>query len=255
MNCFTHDIEYGRELLAKSKKIVAFCGAGISTESGLADFRSKGGLWDRYRIISYQEFLESHDNRVEYWKMRRELIPNLLKANPNSAHHALARLEHEGKLQCVITQNIDGLHQAAGNKQVIELHGTNLTASCLNCNSKWPIEIIQERLELGNLDPHCEQCNGLIKPDTISFGQSMPVKAMELAYQAAANCDLFLMIGSSLEVQPANQFPQIAYQNGAHLIFVNKTTTVYDHLADLKFIENAGETMSALIKPLPPLEQ
>ena len=252
MNCFTPDIESGRELLAKSKNIVAFCGAGISTESGLADFRSKGGLWDRYRIITYQEFLESHDNRVEYWTMRRELIPNLLKANPNAAHHALAQLEHEGKLQCVITQNIDGLHQVAGNKHVIELHGTNLTASCLNCNTQWAIETIQERLELGDLDPHCKQCNGLIKPDTISFGQSMPVKAMDLAYQAAANCDLFLMIGSSLEVQPANQFPQIAYQNGAHLIFVNKTPTIFDHLADLSFIANASETMSALIKPLAP---
>lgn len=255
MNCFTPDIKYGREVLAKSKNIVAFCDAGISTESGLADFRSKGGLWDRYRIVTYQEFLESHDNRVEYWKMRRELIPNLLKANPNSAHHALARLEHEGKLQCVITQNIDGLHQAAGNKHVIELHGTNLTASCLNCNTQWSIEIIQERLEFGDLDPHCEQCNGLIKPDTISFGQSMPVKAMDLAYQATAKCDLFLMIGSSLEVQPANQFPQVAYQNGAHLIFLNKTATAYDHLADLRFIADASETMSALIKPFPPSKQ
>ena len=236
------------ELIKQSSRIVAFSGAGISTESGLADFRSKGGLWDRYRIVTYQEFLASHENRVEYWSMRRELIPGLLKARPNAAHLALAQLEGEGRLHTVITQNIDGLHQAAGNTNVIELHGTNMTASCLSCARQWPIAEIQLRLEDDNLDPLCHSCEGLIKPDTVSFGQSMPVEAMERAYQAASSCDLLLMIGSSLEVQPANQFPLIAHQTGAKLIFINKTPTAYDHLAEFCFNDSAGEIMQKIIR-------
>lgn len=239
-------IHSARELVKKADKIVAFSGAGISTESGLEDFRSPGGLWDRYRIVTFQDFLTSHEHRVEYWSMRRELIPGLLAARPNPAHHALARLEEQSKLKSVITQNIDGLHQAAGSQKVIELHGTNVTASCLSCSKQWAIAAIQQLLEADNLDPHCDECNGLIKPDTVSFGQSMPVEAMELAYQACANCDLFLMIGSSLEVQPANQFPLIAHQAGARLIFINRTATDYDHLADVCFSESAGKVMTIL---------
>ncbi len=246
MNTDTQQIQQARILTKNSSRIVAFSGAGVSTESGLADFRSKGGLWERYRIVTFQEFLASHENRVEYWSMRRELIPGLLAAKPNPAHHALAKLEEEGKLQCIITQNIDGLHQSAGNKNVIELHGTNMTASCLTCNQQWSISDIQQRLESGDLDPHCDECNGLIKPDTVSFGQSMPVEAMEQAYQAAASCDLLFMIGSSLEVQPANQFPMVAHQGGADLIFINRTATPYDHLATVSFTESASKVMSIL---------
>jgi NAD-dependent deacetylase len=248
MDGITQKIDHGRNLISRARKIVAFCGAGISTESGLADFRSKGGLWERYRIVTYQEFLASHENRVEYWSMRRELIPALLNAQPNPAHHALAKLEADGRLDQVITQNIDGLHQAAGSRRVIELHGTNITASCLTCGQRWPIAEIQHRLEGGELDPHCGECTGLIKPDTVSFGQSMPVDAMEKAYLAAAGCDLLLMIGSSLEVQPANQFPMIAHQSGASLIFINHTPTPYDHLAAICFTASAGQVMQALLE-------
>jgi NAD-dependent deacetylase len=243
----TADFQQAREIIKRASRIVAFSGAGISTESGLADFRSKGGLWDRYRVVTYQEFLASRENRLEYWSMRRELIPGLLQAEPNQAHHAIAGLEAAGKLHTVITQNIDGLHQAAGNTNVIELHGTNMTASCLSCREQWPIADIQLRLEGGDLDPLCDRCNGLIKPDTVSFGQSMPLEAMELAYRAAANCDLLLMIGSSLEVQPANQFPLIAHQAGASLIFINRTSTPYDHLAEFCFNQSAGEALKKMI--------
>lgn len=239
-------ISHARSLVASAERILAFSGAGVSTESGLADFRSKGGLWDRYRMVTYQEFLASHENRVEYWSMRRELIPGLLKARPNPAHRALAKLEDDDKLFCIITQNIDGLHQAAGSGNVVELHGTNMTASCLTCGKQWPIEEVQLRLEGGDLDPLCDRCDGVIKPDTISFGQSMPVKEMEYAYQAAASCDLLLMIGSSLEVQPANQFPLIAHQAGAKLIFINRTPTPYDHIAAVSFTESAGQVMEWL---------
>jgi NAD-dependent deacetylase len=246
MDTANQDIQRARTLLGNSVNIVAFSGAGISTESGLADFRSPGGLWDRYRIVTFQEFLSSHENRVEYWSMRRELIPDLLSARPNPAHHALAGLEDQGKLQSIITQNIDGLHQAAGSQKVIELHGTNVTASCLSCGKQWAIEAIQERLDAGELDPLCDECNGFIKPDTVSFGQPMPADAMDRAYQACENCDLFLMIGSSLEVQPANQFPLVAHQGGASLIFINRTNTPYDHLAAVRFSENAGKVMRAI---------
>jgi len=244
---FEHKIQLAQNLIKNATNVVAFSGAGVSTESGLSDFRSKGGLWERYRTVTYQEFLASHENRVEYWAMRRELIPGLLKAQPNPAHHALAELERNGKLSCVITQNIDGLHQAAGSMNVIELHGTNITASCLSCGKQWPIEDIQLRLEGGDLDPHCDRCDGLIKPDTISFGQSMPVREMEFAYQAAASCDLLIMIGSSLEVQPANQFPLIAHQAGAELIFINRTPTPYDHIASVSFTESAGKVMGLIV--------
>lgn len=241
-------IRTAKDLLANSSRIAAFSGAGVSTESGLSDFRSKGGLWDRYRIVTYQEFLASHEDRVEYWSMRRELIPTLLKAQPNPAHHALAKLEADNKLFSVITQNIDGLHQAAGNSNVIELHGTNMTASCLTCQQQWPIATIQQRLEDGDLDPHCSECDGLIKPDTISFGQSMPEQKMESAYRAAASCDLLIMIGSSLEVQPANQFPMIAHQAGAKLIFINRTPTPYDQIAMVNFTDSASKTMKLLLE-------
>jgi NAD-dependent deacetylase len=240
-------IQKAKNLVKQARRIVAFSGAGISTESGLSDFRSKGGLWDRYRVVTYQEFLASHENRIAYWTMRRELIPNLVNAKPNPAHRALAGLEEAGKLHTVITQNIDGLHQAAGNTNVIELHGTNMTASCLTCRRQWLISEIQQRLEKNDLDPRCNECNGLIKPDTVSFGQSMPAKEMEQAYQAAENCDLFLMIGSSLEVQPANQFPMVAHQSGASLVFINRTPTPYDHLAAVRLNESASQVMQLLI--------
>lgn len=237
----------GAELIGKAKRIVAFTGAGISTESGLADFRSTGGLWDRYRIVTYQEFVASHEARMEYWEMRRELIPELLAAQPNAAHKALAGLQQQRKLQTVITQNIDGLHQKAGNDDVIELHGTNLTASCLDCGKMWPIEDIQVRLEADELDPECDRCSGAIKPDTISFGQAMPQKEMNRAFEVAQGCDLMIMIGSSLEVQPAALIPAVAAQGGAKLIFINRTETPYDHLADLVFRAGCGEVMRAIV--------
>lgn len=241
------DFEHGKSLLKNAKKVVAFSGAGISTDSGLSDFRSLGGLWERYRIVTYQEFLSDPKSRAEYWSMRRELIPSLLNARPNQAHMALASLEASGKIKCVITQNIDGLHQAAGSQNVIELHGTNMTASCLGCSRQWPINDIQKRLERGELDLLCHACHGLIKPDTVSFGQAMPEKAMERAFREAAECDLFLMIGSSLEVQPANQIPLTAFQSGAKLIFINRDPTPFDHLAEVSLKINSSEAMACLV--------
>ena len=157
------------------------------------------------------------------------------------------KLEKAGKLIAVITQNIDGLHQLAGSEHVIELHGTNRTASCLSCHNQWPIEDILHRLEDGERDLHCFKCNGLIDPDTVSFGQAMPENAMSAAYEAVEMCDLIFMLGSSLDVQPAASFPVLAHQHGAKVIFINRSETPYDGIADLVVREPIGVFLSKLL--------
>ncbi len=238
------------ELVHGARSLTAFSGAGISTESGMSDFRSPGGVWDRYRMVTFQEFLGSHDARVEYWKMKSELFQELRDARPNRAHLALAELERLGKLTCLITQNIDGFHQEAGNRKVIELHGTNRKATCLSCGKEWRIEEIQVRLESGDLDPRCEKCGGFIKPATVSFGQAMPQGDLLKAFECAARADVFLMVGSSLQVEPAAGVPREAYRAGAKLIFINRTGTPLDHLATVVFRENAGEVLPHVVKQL-----
>ncbi|UCH81722.1 MAG: Sir2 family NAD-dependent protein deacetylase [Nitrospiraceae bacterium] len=237
-------------LLNLSKNVAAFTGAGISTDSGISDFRSKGGVWDRYRIVTYQEFISSHKARVEYWNMKKELYGEIKDAKPNRAHLALAELEKISNLKCLITQNIDGLHQASGSSNVIELHGTNRKAVCLDCGKKWPIEEVQTWLEQGEIDPSCDVCQGYVKPATISFGQSMPESEMIRAFKCAASCDLLLMIGSSLQVEPAASIPREAFSNGAKLIYINRTQTPTDNLADVCFRENASQVFDELLKLL-----
>ncbi len=250
MNSYTQRIQHAVNLIKEAKHVTAFTGAGISTESGISDFRSPGGVWDRYRIVTFQEFLSSYEARVEYWKMKKEIFYEMKDAKPNKAHIALAELERLGKLNCLITQNIDGLHQDAGSSNVIELHGTNRKAVCVKCGKLWPIEEIQAILETGNLDPCCDVCNGFVKPATISFGQSMPEKEMLKAYECALKCDLFLMIGSSLQVEPAASIPREAHRVGAKLIFINRTETPYDFLATVIFRENAGQVLEKIVEGL-----
>lgn len=252
MKTFEERLARAAELLNASARAVAFTGAGISTESGLSDFRSPGGVWDRYRTVTYQEFIASRSARVEYWSMKRDLFREMAGARPNRAHLALAWLERTGKLLGVITQNIDGLHQDAGNSpdRVIELHGTNRRAACLGCGKSWPIEEIQALLEAGDLDPRCDDCGGYVKPATVSFGQPMPERETARAFQLAAECDLLLMIGSSLLVEPAASIPREAHRRGARLIFINRTETPWDHLADVLFRENAGDALGNLVDRL-----
>jgi len=250
MRTFKDRISQAVALLKEAGNVTAFTGAGISTESGISDFRSKGGVWDRYRIVTYQEFIESHDARVEYWKMKKELFHEIKAAGPNNAHYALAELERMGKLKCLVTQNIDGLHQDAGSSSVIELHGTNRKAVCLSCGKLWPIEDIQVRLEAGEVAPECDECRGFIKPATISFGQSMPEQEMIKAYECAVRCDFLIMIGSSLQVEPAASIPREAHRTGARLIYINRTETPTDNLAEVLFRENAGEVMAELLRGL-----
>ncbi|NOX20607.1 MAG: NAD-dependent deacylase [Nitrospirae bacterium] len=247
---FKERIEKAVELIKKAGYITAFTGAGISTESGISDFRSPGGIWDRYRIITYQEFLQSSDARQQYWKMKHELFRELRNAKPNNAHKALALLEAKGILKAVITQNIDGLHQDAGSSRVIELHGTNRKAECVNCSKTWPIEEIDEKLEEVEFEPVCDHCGGYIKPATVSFGQPMPEKEMMEAVQEAQRSDLMFMIGSSLQVEPAASIPRITFEKGGKLIFINRTETPWDHLASVVFRESASRVMDAILEAL-----
>jgi len=249
---FEERVQAAARLLRESGRTAAFTGAGISTESGISDFRSPGGVWDRHRIVTYQEFVGSAEARREYWAMKRELHRELLKAEPNRAHTALADLEKAGVLDCLITQNIDGLHQQGGvsPERVIEIHGTNRAAECLDCGLRTPIEDIQRRLDGGETDVRCGDCGGMVKPATIMFGQSMPEEEMRRAWDCAAGCDLLFMIGSSLQVEPAASIPRVAAERGASLIFINRTETPWDHIASVRFTEAAGEVMERIVSSL-----
>ena len=251
---FENRIREAAALLQKAANVAAFTGAGISTESGISDFRSPGGVWDRHRIVTYQEFTGSAEARREYWGMKRELHRELLRAEPNRAHTALAEMEKAGRLACLITQNIDGLHQKGGvsPERVIEIHGTNLEAECLGCSIRTPIEEIQRKLDAGETEVHCDRCGGMVKPATIMFGQPMPEEEMRRAWDCAAECDLLFMIGSSLQVEPAASIPRVAGERGASLIFINRTETPWDHIADIRFTEAAGEVMERIVSCLDP---
>ena len=254
MGSFDERINQTVEFLRNADNVVAFTGAGISTESGISDFRSPGGVWERYRMVTYQEFLLSSESRKGYWRMKHELFKELKGAKPNAAHKALAEMEKLGKLTCLITQNIDGLHQDAGNSsgRVIELHGTNREAVCLECRKRWPIEEIDGRLESVDFEPTCDECKGLVKPATVSFGQAMPEEEMMRSFQCAQECDLLFMIGSSLQVEPAASVPRVAHESGAKLIYINRTETPGDHIATVIFRENAGDVMREIIRGFNP---
>ena len=240
------------EMILQSKQVVVFTGAGISTESGISDFRSPGGIWDRFdpNEFTYQKFLSSEASREKYWEFYKLLWTTTADAKPNRGHNAIAELHHLDKLDCVITQNVDNLHQESGvpEKKVIELHGTLKWVTCLECSQRYLMEQIQSRLERGEKVPKCDTCGGIVKPATISFGQPMPERETRKAQMRAATCDLFLVAGSSLMVYPAAQMPLIAKDNGAKLIIVNLSPTPHDHYADIIIHEKTGETLSQLVE-------
>jgi NAD-dependent deacetylase len=240
------------EWILSSKRTVVFAGAGLSTESGIPDFRSPGGVWDKYdpEDFYFQKFLSSETSREKYWRMSTEMYEPMKRAQPNAAHLAIAELERLGKLDCVITQNIDGLHFKAGNskEKVIELHGTAMSVSCLNCGKNYDRDEIQERLRKGLKVPYCDVCGGPLKPDTISFGQSMPERETQEAYHRSSLSDLFIVIGSSLVVQPAASMPLVAKRNGARLVIINRDPTSCDHLADRVIHSQAGPTMAGILE-------
>jgi NAD-dependent deacetylase len=234
--------------IAEGGKNVVFTGAGISTESGIPDYRSKGGIWDKFRPVYFDEFMSSKEARIKYWRRKSELYHDLVKAEPNPAHLSLVSLYQMGLLESVITQNIDGLHQKSGlpDEKVIELHGNTLRARCMSCGTVVSIDEAQNRIEKGDLAPECE-CGGYLKPDTISFGQAMPVKEVEKAIELSRNCDFFMVVGSTLLVQPAALMPDYAKQSGAFLAIVNLSETPYDGMCDALIRGKAGEMLTEIV--------
>jgi NAD-dependent deacetylase len=192
------------ELVQHARQIVALTGAGISTESGIPDFRSPGAIWQQHPPVNYRDFLQKPEARQSYWATRRSLIQQVMAARPNAAHHALAILEQRQRLLGVITQNFDGLHQDAGlaPERVIELHGTSRFAACTLCGARSSISDLQQRIDSGEIDPCCLSCGGFLKAATILFGQRVPEKELARAKEISEACDLFLVIGSSLKVTP-----------------------------------------------------
>lgn len=237
--------------IVNSKKTIVFTGAGISTESGIPDFRSPGGLWDRYdpELFTYQRYLSSREARKLFWQLAREFTPVFNKAEPNPAHYAIVELEKLGKLDCVITQNVDNLHQRAGTspRLVIELHGTVESAKCLSCGKRFTKVDIQQMLDAGIEVPECDQCQGIIKQETIAFGEPMPVFETAEAERRSRECDLFIVVGSSLVVYPAAQMPAVAKRHGAKLVIINMTETDLDYHADAVVNGKAGYIMSEIL--------
>jgi len=236
-----------KDLVNESNRIVAFTGAGISAESGISTFRGAGGLWSKYDPNIYASIDVFLKDSTYYWNFfRDERYPVLQKAKPNKAHYALVELEKQEKIYRVITQNIDGLHQQAGSSNVIELHGTSRTVSCLRCGKKYSIDEAYKILEK-ELPPPCS-CGGRLKPDTVLFGEPLPQHALGEAELAARNCDLFLVLGSSLVVYPAANLPEMAKREGAKLVIINIDPTPLDDIADIVIHDRASKILSKIIK-------
>jgi NAD-dependent deacetylase len=233
------------EFIRNADKLVVFSGAGLSAESGIPTYRGAGGLWSKYDPSKYADIQYFLQDPSYYWRFfKEERYPILSSARPNTAHYALIDLEKKGQLILVITQNIDGLHQEAGQKKVCELHGNTRRIICLECDRCYHMDEVYQGLK-ESLPPHC-QCGGLLKPDVVLFGEPLPQKALDTAWQSARECDTFLVIGSSLVVNPAAQIPLVAKQNGARLLIVNIDPTPLDELADVVIHGSASEVLLAL---------
>jgi NAD-dependent deacetylase len=243
-------IDTFRKLLEASRYAVFFTGAGISTESGIPDFRSPGGVWSRMQPIYFQDFVASAEVRREAWRRRFSNQDGWVGAQPNSGHLAIAKLVRQGKAGCVITQNVDNLHQVSGvaEDKVIELHGNATYATCLNCRTRYELDEIEREFNTtGDVGP-CKNCGGIIKSATISFGQQMPAGPMQRAQSEAFKSDLFIVLGSSLSVFPAAEFPLRARQNGAALVIVNRDPTEMDDAADVVIHAGIGATMASVME-------
>ena len=243
-------LEIFQNILSESSNTVVFTGAGISTESGIPDFRSPTGIWTKNKPIEFKDFLSSEDIRVEFWKRKFAVDLTISKAKPNAGHMIISELNHIGKVSKIITQNIDNLHQISGvpEENVIELHGNTTFAKCLECDLRYELNSIKKLFEQTNVPPYCKNCSGIIKTATISFGQPMPKEEMLKAEKASLSCDLFIVIGSSLQVYPAASFPLVAKKNGSKLVILNREVTDLDKYADLVIHDEIGEFLSKSIK-------
>ncbi|MFX1517687.1 MAG: NAD-dependent deacetylase [Promethearchaeota archaeon] len=244
-------IRQAAELIKKSNYIVAFTGAGISVESGIPDFRSPGGLWSKYNPTEYATYSTFLTHPEKYWTMHLELRDMVKDAQPNPAHMALAELELEyGKLKSVITQNVDFLHSRAGNTKVLEIHGTTQTSRCLSCDKSFHFTEVEAFLDQGQLPPRCPQCKGLIKTDTVLFGEQLPYDVMEQAKEEVISTDLLIIIGSSLTVYPAASLPSLAIQTGKRIIIIDKHFTPMDIYANVNIRGLAGDIMPKIMSTL-----
>ncbi len=245
-------IEALAALLAASRRAVVFTGAGISTESGIPDFRSPGGIWTRLAPIGFGDFVASAALRREAWRRRFAMEEAFAQARPNAGHQAVADLVAHGKVSHVITQNIDNLHQESGvpEAQIVELHGNTRYARCLDCGLCLELAPIRDHFEAHGEVPDCPACGGLVKTATVSFGQAMPEREMARARDATLACDLFLVLGSSLVVYPAAGFPLLAKSHGARLAIVNREATDQDGLADLALHGEIGPTLGGAAEAL-----
>ena len=226
--------------LGRCASIVFFTGAGISTESGVPDFRSPGGVWTKYQPVLFQDFLASESARIQHWQLKKATYELFKTVQPNLAHYAICEYEKRGQMLGLITQNIDGLHKIAGSsdEKLVELHGTDRAVTCLDCGKRYAPADIYENLPENFAAPTCGDCGGFLKSANVSFGQSMPAAAMQRAQSWSEQGEMFIVVGSSLQVQPAASFPVIAKRNGALLAIVNRDPTPLDQLAD--FVHNGG---------------
>jgi NAD-dependent deacetylase len=243
-----HDLRKFVSLINAAARIVVFTGAGISTESGIPDFRSPGGIWTKQTPIDFSDFMRSDQARRETWRRRFAMEPSLRESAPNRGHRAVAELIRSGKAAAVVTQNIDGLHQDSGipDDKVIELHGNTTYAHCLDCGSRYEIDALRIDFEQDQIVPHCA-CGGWVKTATISFGQTMPLNEMRRAERETLLADLFIAIGSSLVVYPAAGFPELAKRNGSSLVILNLQQTGLDDIADLVLNRPIGETLGEVV--------
>jgi NAD-dependent deacetylase len=248
------DVETGisrlRDLIEASARVLPFTGAGISTECGIPDFRSPGGIWTKMRPIEFGDFLASQEARDESWRRRFAMEEQFGGAKPGRGHLALASLYRAGKVPAVITQNIDNLHQASGiaPEHVVELHGNTTYATCLDCAQRYELSWVKERYtRAGGRSPDCPGCGGYIKTATVSFGQAMPESEMQRAQDLTETCELFLVVGSSLVVWPAAGFPLMAKRNGARLVIINRDATDFDDIADLVVRHDIGAVLAPFI--------
>ena len=244
----------GVELIRESENILVFTGAGLSTESGIPDFRSPGGIWERYdpSDFYFQKIVSDEKAREKYWEMSSEFYEMMKDAVPNPAHLAIAELEGTGKLLAIVTQNVDRLHHKAGNSpdKIIEIHGTTFSVSCLSCGKAYDRDEIEVRLRSGVKAPYCDDCSGILKPDTISFGQAMPQEKMALSLKHARDCDLCIVLGSSLVVYPAASVPIQAVETGAKLMIINRDETPLDPHAALAIHDSVAKTLGQIMEHL-----
>lgn len=243
-------VELAAQLLGPCRRILVFTGAGISTESGIPDFRGPDGVWRHRDPARYtlQRYLADPEVRIERWRDR--LDASSRAPRPNPAHHAVTALQRAGRAPVVVTQNIDGLHQDAGTHNVIELHGTSRMVVCLDCGRRMAVEPVLERVHEGDDDPHCERCGGLLKTATISFGQNLVAADLTAAMQEAEMCDACLAVGSTLSVWPAANVPALAWRSGARFVIVNDGATELDDAADVLVAGRAGEVLPRLVQLL-----